>query len=221
MTRQAQTRRFEARWPVALTICAVIGLLTLLPGRIRLFPNWIAYVSGITVLTPIAVVGLTAEKARWLRIERIVTLLFFVGAAAGNLLNLANLVHAMAYRSAQVGGLQLLGSSVAVWITNVLMFSLLYWQIDRGGPEARLNDVGVRPDWLFPQRGAPAEDVAPGWRPSYVDYLFLAYETATAFSTTDVMPLTCRAKALMMLESTIALVTLVVVAARSINILGT
>jgi len=198
-----------------------MGLLALLPGRIRLLPNWLVYVGGITVLTPIAVVELTAAKARWLRIERIVTLLFFVAAAAGNLVNLANLIYAMAYRSAQVGGLQLLGSSVAVWITNVLVFSLLYWHIDRGGPEARVNDAGVRPDWLFPQRGAPAEDVPPDWKPTYVDYLFLAYETATAFSTTDVMPLTCRAKALMMLESTIALVTLVVVAARSINILGT
>ncbi len=216
-----QTRRFEARWPAALTICAVIGLLALLPGRIRLFPNWIAYVSGMTVLVPIAVVGLTAATPRWLSIERIITLLFFVAAAAGNLLNLANLIYTMAYRSPQVGGLQLLGSSVAVWITNVLVFSLLYWQIDRGGPEERVNHAGVKPDWLFAQDGASAEDVPPGWKPSYVDYLFLAYETATAFSTTDVMPLTIRAKVLMMLESTIALVTLVVVAARAINILGT
>ncbi len=156
------TRRFEARWPVALTICAVIGLLTLQPGRIRVLPNWIAYVSGITVPTPIAVVGLTGGKARWLRIEHIVTLLFFVAAAAANLVNFgeSGACHGVPFGAG--GLLQLLGSSVAVWVTNVLMFSLLYWQIDRSGPEARVNDADVRPDWLFPQRGLPPRT----WRPA-------------------------------------------------------
>jgi uncharacterized membrane protein len=125
----------------------------------------------------------------------------------------------MVRRSAEIGGLQLLTSSIAVWVTNVLMFSLLYWQIDRGGPESRANNADTKPDWLFPQVGAP-DDVPPGWRPTFVDYLFLGYSTATAFSTTDVMPLTSRAKMLMMLESTISLATIVVVAARAINILG-
>ena len=106
-----------------------------------------------------------------------------------------------------------------MWVTNVLVFSLLYWQIDRGGPEARANDAGTRPDWLFPQAGAP-EDAPPDWRPTFVDYLFLGFSTATAFSPTDALPLTSRAKMLMMLESTISLATIVVVASRAINILG-
>jgi hypothetical protein len=114
---------------------------------------------------------------------------------------------------------QLLTSSIAVWVTNVLMFSLLYWQIDRGGPESRVNNASTQPDWLFPQAGAP-EDAPPDWRPTFVDHLFLGFSTATAFSTTDVMPLTPRAKMLMMLESTISLVTIVVVGPRAINILG-
>jgi uncharacterized membrane protein len=107
-----------------------------------------------------------------------------------------------------------------VWVTNVLVFSLLYWQIDRGGPEARMAHARSKPDWLFPQEGAPAEDVPPGWRPAFVDYLYLGYSTGTAFSTTDAMPLTSRAKLLMMLESTISLLTVVVVASRAINILA-
>ncbi len=218
--RTSPSTHFESRWPVAFTIIAVVFLLALLPGRIRLLPSWVAYAGGIAVLAPVVAVGLTGANPRWLRVERIVTLLFFVIAVFGTFLNLANLIHAMAYRSAQVTGMQLLGSSVAVWVTNVLMFSLLYWQMDRGGPEARVNDAGTRPDWLFPQESAPAEDVLPGWQPTFLDYLFLAYATATAFSTTDVMPLTSRAKMLMMLESTVALVTLVVVVSRSINILG-
>ena len=95
------------------------------------------------------------------------------------------------------------------------------WQIDRGGPEDRVNDAGKALDWLFPQETAPAGAIAAGWKPSFVDYLYLAYSTATAFSTTDVLPVTARAKLLMMLESAFSLMTIVVVASRAINILGT
>ncbi len=214
------THNLEPRWPVALAILAVIFLLAVLPGRIRLLPLWVTYAIGLAVLIPIGAVGLTAAKPAWLRIERIVTLLFFVVSTVVTLANLGNLVGAMINRSTEIGGLQLLASSVAVWVTNVLMFSLLYWQIDRGGPDARVNDASARPDWLFPQEGAPVEDVPRGWEPTFIDYLYLGYSTATAFSTTDAMPLTARAKLLMMLESTIALITIVVVASRAINILG-
>ena len=220
MNEQAQAPRFESRWPVALAILVVLFLLAVLPERVRLFPVWFTYGIGIAVLVPIAAVGLTAAKARWLRVERTGVLLFFVVKVAANLASLAYLIDVMVSRSAQIGGLQLLTSSTAVWINNVLVFSLLYWQIDRGGPEARVDYAGTRPDWLFPQEGAPAEDVPPGWRPAFVDYLYLGYSTATAFSTTDAMPLTPRAKLLMMLESTISLTTIVVVGSRAINILG-
>jgi hypothetical protein len=219
MKEPAQALRFESRWPVALTILSVVLLLALLPGRVRLLPLWVSYVSGFAVLAPIAAVGLTSAKTKWRRIERAVTLLFFVVAAVTTLANLGNLVNVISYRPAEVSGLQLLASSIAVWVTNVLMFALLYWQIDRGGPEARANKADTKPDWLFPQDGAP-EEVLPNWRPTFVDYLFLGYSTATAFSTTDAMPLTSRAKMLMMLQSTISLATMVVVASRAINILG-
>ena len=220
MKEQDRSPRFEPRWPVAVAILAVIFLLAVLPARVRLFPIWLTYAIGIAVLAPIAAVWLTAAKARWLRVERMGVLFFVVVKVAANLASLAYLIDAMVSRSAEIGGLQLLASSTAVWATNVLMFSLLYWQVDRGGPEARLDHAGTRPDWLFPQEGAPAEDVPPGWRPVFVDYLYLGYSTATAFSTTDAMPLTSRAKMLMMLESTISLLTIVVVASRAINILG-
>ena len=220
MKEEAQAARFEPRWPVALAIVAVLFLLAVLPDRVRLFPVWFTNVIGMAVLVSIAAVGLTAAKARWLRIERTGVLLFVVVKGAANLATLAYLVDVMVRRSSEVGGLQLLASSTAVWVTNVLVFSLLYWQVDRGGPEGRVAHTGTRPDWLFPQEGAPAGDVPSAWRPVFVDYLYLGYSTATAFSTTDAMPLTSRAKLLMMLESTISLATVVVVASRAINILG-
>lgn len=220
MKKPVQARRIEPRWPVVLTVLAVVFLLAVLPARIRLLPIWLSYVVAIAVIAPMAIVTLAVAKMRWLRIERVITLIFFVVAGVGTITGLMYLIHAMVRRSEEISGLQLLTSSIAFWVINVLIFSLLYWQIDRGGPEARLNSASIKPDWLFPQEGAPAEDVPPDWRPVFLDYLFLGFTTATAFSPTDVLPLTSRAKMLMMLESSISLVTIVVVASRAINILG-
>jgi uncharacterized membrane protein len=216
----SEPRQFEPRWPVALAIAAVVALHALLPGNIRLMPTWAGYVLGGAVLAPIAGVGLTRARARWLRAERTVTSLFCVVVALASLAELANLIYVMAQKSAGIDGLRLLGSSVELWVVNVLTFSLLYWQTDRGGPQERVNHTGNLTDWLFPQEGAPARNVPEDWRPAFVDYLYLSFSTATAFSTTDVMPLTARAKLLMMIESVISLATIVVVAARAINILG-
>ena len=219
MKEQSQSIRIEPRWPVVLAILAAILMVVLLPERVVLFPVWFPYVIGIALILPMVAVGLSAEKARWLRVERTIMLLFIVAMGVGTLANLASLIRAMVRRSGEVGGLQLLASSIVVWVSNVLIFSLLYWRIDRGGPEARANNAGTKPDWLFPQAGAP-EDAPPDWRPTFVDYLFLGFSTATAFSPTDALPLTSRAKMLMMLESTMSLGTIVVVASRAINILG-
>jgi hypothetical protein len=209
----------EPRWPVALAVVSVALLLLMLPERVRVFPTWVAYALVIALIVPMAAVTLTAAAKRWLRIERAVTLLFFAIAVGGMLVNLTILITKMIAASGELSGIQLLASSVAMWAVNVLMFSLLYWQIDRGGPEGRANEATPRPDWLFPQEGAH-DDVLADWRPKFVDYLFLGYSTATAFSTTDVVPLTSRAKMLMMLESAISLIMIVAVMSRAINVLG-
>jgi hypothetical protein len=219
-TESAPATRFEPRWPVALTLMAVIVILAILPETIRIFPRWMTSVLGIVVLAPIVAVGLSGARSHWLRIEHAIILLFVVVAGAALLFNLANLTREMIYRSVHTSGLQLLTSSIGLWIANILVFSLLYWHLDRGGPEARANDVRKVPDWLFPQESAPSADVPHGWHPTFVDYLYLGYSTATAFSTTDTIPLTARAKLLMMLQATISLLTIVLVASRAINILG-
>jgi hypothetical protein len=218
-SQPAQALRIEPRWPAVLAILAVIFLLTVLRGRVKVFPTWVPYALGIAIIVPMAAVTLTKAKVRWRRVERTGTLLFFILSESAMLVNLSQLLDAMVRRSGEIGGKQLLSSSIAMWVLNILGFSLLYWQIDRGGPEARANNTTPGQDWLFPQEGA-REDVPPDWRPTFVDYLFLGYSTATAFSATDVLPLTSRAKLLMMLESVISLVTILVVASRAINILG-
>ena len=219
MNEQPQATRFEPRWPAAVTILAVVALHVMTPGRIRLLPMWIVCAIGLAVLIPMVAVGLTAANARWLRVERTVTLTFLAVVAVANTASLVNLIDVLLNRSAGLSGQSLLASSAAVWVTNVLLFSMLYWQADRGGPDARADKADTGQDWLFPQESAPAETVPSGWRPTFIDYLYLGFSTATAFSTTDVIPLTSRAKSLMMLESALSLTSTVVVASRAINIL--
>jgi hypothetical protein len=217
---EGERPRGEPRWPVAAAIVAVLALLILLPERVRLLPAWVPGLAAAIVLAPMAMTAARPLSSDWARIERLVTLAFVAVAGAANLTTLEELIAAMLDQSRMVNGLQLLTSSVSVWVTNVLMFSLLYWQMDRGGPSARGRGAPELPDWTFAQDQASAEQVGRDWRPQFVDYLFLGFSTATAFSTTDAMPLTSRAKLVMMAESSISLLTLVVVAARAINVLG-
>jgi hypothetical protein len=204
---------------VALTILVVLVLLTVLPDRVRLVPAWVPFLLSTIIFAAMAFVALTGGSERSLRIERLVLLLFYLIVSAGTIASLAYLTYEMINHSTELGGLELLTSSIAVWVDNVLMFSLLYWQVDRGGPEGRLKQATRRRDWAFPQDDI-AEAQFAHWYPTFVDYLFLAYTTATAFSPTDALPLTARAKLLMMVESSISLATILVVVSRAINILG-
>ncbi len=213
-----QEPRIEPRWPPALAIVAVLFLIASLHPRLSLLPAWFPYIVTLAMLGPMAAVALSSSKARWLRIERTTAFLFFGVVEVGLLASLGRIVAEIVYKSKEITGLALLAASIGLWVVNVLAFSLLYWQLDRGGSLARANNLSLKPDWLFPQAGAP-EDASPGWEPRYLDYLFLAYSTATAFSATDALPLTPRAKMLMMLQSTIALITIIIVASRAINML--
>jgi hypothetical protein len=210
----------EPRWPVALAIVAVLAVLILLPARVRILPPWALYAAGIPLLAPLLAAALRPQSAVWPRIERIATFIFAGAAGGANVAILGELIYDIIARSQAVDGLHLFSSSIAVWATNVLMFSLIYWQLDRGGPGSRASATPNRPDWIFGPEQGPPEASPPGWRPAFIDYLFLAYSTATAFSAADGLPLTGRAKFAMMAESAVSLVTLVVVAARAISILG-
>ena len=159
MKRSARTGRFEPRWLIAVAVLVLLFLLSVLPDRIRLYPSWLGYVVGIAVLTPLAGASLMSSRQWWRRVERIVVLVFVVMVGATNLVNLANPTAMMLVREAHTSGMQLLTSSVALWVTNVFVFSLLYWQIAHGGPEIRIDNKGGWPDWLIPQEAAPAEDV--------------------------------------------------------------
>jgi hypothetical protein len=111
----------------------------------------------------------------------------------------------------------LLASGAVIWLGNVLVFSLLYWLLDSGGPLARLRGERAYPDLAFSQQMSP--DLAPpGWRPQYVDYLILGLTTSTAFSPTDVMPMVPWTKLTMALQSLISLTVVGLVIARAVNV---
>ena len=216
MSGPRQTEWAEPRWPPAVAIIAVLGLLTMLPHHVQLTPGWVRYLAVLAVVLPMVAVALTKGDAFWLLVERRMIMLFAALYIVNTTAELADMIGIITLHPPETRQISLLSSSLVIWVTNVLSFSLVYWQIDAGGPNARARGVSARPDWLFPQ--AP-DASASEWTPRFLDYLFLGYNTATAFSPTDTAPLTGRAKMLMMLESTISLLTLVIVAARAVNVL--
>jgi uncharacterized membrane protein len=214
----ALMERLESRWQILAQVLFLFLLLQM-PARIRLGPSWLGYLIGIALILPILGVQLLSPHPKWLRLEKVTTIVFTIAAEAATLAILAKVMVAMLSHPEKLTGRQLLASSIAAWVTNVVAFSIMYWRIDRGGPEARANRQDQKPEWLFPQAetsgGEPLE-----WKPKSVDYLFLSFCTATAFSPADISPNSSRAKILMMIESSVSLVTTVIVASRAVNILG-
>jgi hypothetical protein len=136
------------------------------------------------------------------------------------LVSLGLLVHYLV-TGGRVGGHALIGSGVVLWVTNVLLFSVVYWDLDRGGPLNRFEREKPWPDFLFPQMDSPEfTPMEKKWQPSFLDYFYTALTNATAFSPTDTMPLTQTAKLLMSVQGTAAIVTVGLVLARAVNILG-
>ncbi|MBD9373605.1 hypothetical protein IB238_13340 [Rhizobium sp. ARZ01] len=218
MSIPAHSIPVEPRWPSALALLAVFCIVEALPHHVYVIPEWVAYGAVAMVLVPMIAVALQPGNDVWRRLERNSILLFAAIYAANTTAELADMIGIITIHPPETRAVSLLSSSLSIWLVNVLTFSFLYWQIDRGGPYQRALATTQKPDWLFPQMASP-EVALPNWQPKYVDYLALAFNTATAFSPTDVLPLSRRAKALMMLESVISLLTLVIVAARAVNVL--
>ena len=139
----------------------------------------------------------------------------------GNLVGLATLIAALVSASSgTLGGGQLVFTAAAIWIANVIVFRLCYWDVDDGGPFERTRHERTTPDFQFPQDENP-QLAREGWRPQVWDYVFVSLTSGTAFSPTDSMPLTLRAKLLVSVESIVSLVLIVLVTARAVNVLGT
>jgi Protein of unknown function (DUF1345) len=210
----------EQRWPVTVTTAVAIALQVAVPDKLVLVrPSWILPVTQAALL----IVLVTANPRR---INRQSMAMRWLSLTLGALLTLANvwsvarLAIGITQGTMNGGPSQLLVTGAVIWLTNVVVFGLWYWEFDRGGPVARALNTGNRyPDFQFPQMVSPREMVPPNWEPAYLDYLYLAFTNASAFSPTDVMPMSRWAKVAMTVQSLISIVTVALVVSRAVNIL--
>jgi hypothetical protein len=208
----------ENRAAAALAIVAAIVLQAVLPDRLAVRPVWVLPVLEVAVLIGLTVVN-PVRMSRAHPVARAGGLGLVGLIIAANVVSSVRLVHAILDGQASTDPNELLGSGAAIYLTNVVGFALLYWELDRGGPVARAGARNPHPDFMFPQMASP-ELAPPEWEPTFVDYLYVSFTNATAFSPTDTLPLTVWAKLLMALQSAVALGVVALVIARAINILG-
>jgi len=208
----------EPRWPAVIAVLAIGGIYFAIPDYLSLGPRWLLLAVMVLLTIPIVAMhraGLAAP-AKWLGVLSNLIL-------TGDLIwSVALLVNALPAHKEPQG--TLLQSAAGLWVSNVLVFALWYWRLDAGGPWQReQQDRHRTAAFLFPQFMMEGEDrdqaKLSGWTPNFVDYLFIAFNTSTAFSPTDTAPLTRWAKALMMVQSVISLTIVVLLAARAVNIL--
>lgn len=206
----------EPRWPVTIGVIVAIGLQLALPRRVAFQHQWVLPAAEAAMLAVLVVANpgrVTLEDTR----RRVLSMALVVTISVANAISAGRLVARLLKGGEEnAGPLLLIGG--AIWLTNVIAFSLWYWELDRGGPVARAKATRPYVDFLFPQMQAP-ELAPPHWEPGYVDYLYLSFTNATAFSPTDVLPLTRWAKLTMLAQSAVSLATVALVIARAVNIL--
>lgn len=207
----------ESRWPSAIAVAVALVLQATLPGRLTIGPWWVIPALEGLLLIPLMVANpsVLSRESKDMRLLSI-SLIALVNAA--NVVSLGLLIRFLVDGS-KTDGKQLILSAVGIWFTQVIVFGLWYWEVDRGGPVARTSENHPPPDLLFPQMENPAVTTGRWW-PSTFDYLYVSLTNSMAFSPTDTMPLTTRAKALMSAQSLISLATIAIVGARAVNILS-
>lgn len=214
-TAAAPNAQAEPRWPVVVALLAAGSMYLGLPQELSVGPRWLLLVIVLVLLVPLTI---THRSGRY-RLNHVLALVadgiltvFLIGSLCFLVQGLPS--HRESPRA-------LLQSAAGLWLTNILVFALWYWRLDAGGPHKREHATGsIKSAFLFPQmtRLERYDDGQP-WAPHFVDYLFLAFNTSTAFSPTDTSVLSRKAKLAMMAQSLISLMILVLLAARAVNIL--
>jgi len=204
----------EPRWPAELALLCCTALYVVLPDRLVVGPRWL-----LPVLIILPLIPLSARKhhhpdeSPWIR-RTVIVLLAIITIA--NVVSVGLLVDRLLTTNVS-GGRGLIYSAIAIWLTNVIVYGIWFWEIDGGGPHMRAGG-NVPVDIQFPQLENPS--LAPdNWYPHFYDYLYTAFANGTSFAPADAMPLTLRIKVLFATESIVSLIAITVVAARAVNIL--
>jgi uncharacterized membrane protein len=207
----------EPFWQAQLAVFFALLLHLALPGKLTLGPRWL-----LPLLEGMLLVGLVISTPyrhhSQSPVRRRVSIALIAVVTIANFIALGLLVHLLLERNTAVGR-DLIIAAAQIWLTNVAVFALWFWEMDRGGPHLRTAPESREPDFLFPQMTTSGWSFAE-WRPGFVDYLYVAFTNASAFSPTDAMPLTARLKGLMLVEAMASFLTVGLIAARAVNILG-
>lgn len=218
----------EPRLPAAIAVLAAIALYTALPNPLLIGPRYVVPVLELLLFVPLVLAN-PRRMTRQNRLLRRLSIGLVLLIAASNAASLVLLVHRLVSGSSD--GATLLLAAGQVWLTNVLVFALAYWELDRGGPVSRTQTPRPRlpaADFRFPQdedhdaivEVAKRSAAKSGWAPGFIDYFYVSVTNSSAFSPTDTMPLSPRVKLLMALESVSALVMSVLVIAYAVGQLG-
>jgi uncharacterized membrane protein len=208
--------RGEPRWPVAVAVLAAIGLQFLIPSALALHPIYL--LPGLELVLLVLLIIANPRRIEhghpWVRFA---SLTMVALASVANAFSALQLVMGLVRGTEGENAGELLIVGGGIWLTNVIIFGLWYWEFDRGGPIERSKGTRL-PDFQFPQMQTP--DIAhEEWTPAFVDYLYLSFTNAMAFSPTDTLPLNRWAKMLMLIQSLVSLLTVALVIARAVNIL--
>jgi hypothetical protein len=227
--REAPAHPGEPRLPAAVGVVVAIGLYALLPSDLQIGPRFVVPALECLVFVPLVLAN-PRRMTRENRVLRRLSIGLVLLIALSNTTALVLLIRSLLKGEATAGG-QLLGAAAQVWFTNVLVFALAYWELDRGGPVTRFRVSRPhlpKADFRFPQdedhdaisEVAKRSSAKSGWAPGFIDYLYVSVTNSSAFSPTDTMPLSVRAKLLMAVESVSALMLSVLVVSFAIGLLG-
>ena len=207
----------EARWPMAGAVVAAIVLTILLPEAVRPGPQWLLpSIEGVLLVAVVA--SDPGRISRRSRLLRALSIALVATLAVGTLWATGLLIDDLIHGGPETNSASdLLEAGSVVWLSNIIAFALLYWELDGGGAAARAHHLPDHLDLAFPQQLNP-RIAPPNWRPRFIDYLYLGFTNATAFSPTDVMPLVPWAKVTMVVQSVISLAILGLVVARAVNV---
>jgi hypothetical protein len=207
----------ENRVPVAVAVLLSVAAQLALPDQLTLGPRYLMPVLEIVLLAVLSV----ANPVRLVRehpLLRIIALTLVVCLIVANSGSAALLIRSVLNSQSSNSARTLFANGAAIYLTNIVAFALGYWELDRGGPFSRAAARNNEPDFLFPQMATP-EVTSRDWEPYFIDYFYVSFTNATAFSPTDTMPLSRWAKMAMMLQSIVALATVGLVVARAVNVL--
>lgn len=213
-----KNREVEPVWHVQLAVVIAIALQIALSSNLTFGPK-LAVAGFETMLLVLLTVLKPTVKLGVMKLRRTIAVLLIACVSAANITSLALVLNDLFHDASNITGKSLILSALAIYITNIIIFGLWYWELDSNG---KRQSTDVPPiDFLFPQMRMPVDDpIRTGWQPTFFDYLYISITNAVAFSPNDTVPLTHRAKVLMALQSVISVITIALVVTRAVTILS-